>query len=453
MRITIIGTGYVGLVTGVSLADSGHIVTCVGRNKSKIDRINKGESPFFEPGLDNLLKKLLKRNLISATDSLSDSIKSSDCTLIAVGTPTVNNKIDLSEIEEVSRQVGEVLRSLMRYHVVVVKSTVVPGTTENVVLSLLERYSSKKVGKDFGLCMSPEFLREGNALEDALKPDRIVIGQFDVESGLKFAKVYKEVDCSIIFTNLKTAELTKYASNALFATLISYSNEIARIAEKVGGIDVLDVWNGVHLDKRLSPMIGKSRIKPEILSYILSGCGYGGSCFPKDTKALANFAKSLDIDTKIIDSVIEINDTQPYRMILLLKESLKDLKNKKIAVLGLSFKPNTDDLRESPAIKIIKLLIKDGANVVCHDPTVSKINNKTELRGLKIIIAKNVEDVLENSDAALIVTAWDQYKKLNPAIFISKMKNPVIIDGRRIYDKNVFIQDGITYQGIGFTGI
>lgn len=451
MVITIVGTGYVGLVTGVSLADLGHIVICVGRSKIKIDQINQGKSPFFEPGLDNLLKKLLKRNLISATDNLSDSIKSSDCTIIAAGTPTVDNKIDLSEIEKVSKQIGEALKTLGKYHVVVVKSTVVPGTTENVVLPLLEQYSFKKVGKDFGLCMNPEFLREGNALEDALEPDRIVIGQFDVESGLEFAKMYKKVDCPILFTNLKTAELTKYASNALFATLISYSNEIARVAEKVGGIDVLDVWNGVHLDKRLSPMIGKSRIKPGILSYILSGCGYGGSCFPKDTKALANFAKELQMDIKLINSVIEINNTQPHRMILLLKEALRNLKNKKIAVLGLSFKPNTDDLRESAAFPIIDELLSNGAKIICHDPQAYKEGLPTELANLPIVLAKNVKEALNGADAVLIITAWEEYKKLKPIDFKNKMKKPIVIDGRRIFEKDIFEKEGIIYKGIGYS--
>jgi len=452
MNITVIGTGYVGLVTSASLAFLGHKVFCVGRNLEKIKKINGGISPFFEPGLDAILKNIVSRKLLIATDKLESSVLNSDITFIAVGTPTINNKIDLSSIINVSKQIGYSLKSNTKYHVVVVKSTVVPTTTEKVIKPILEKYSGKKIGS-FGLCMSPEFLREGNAVEDALHQDRIIIGQYDDKSGKKFAKVYSKFSCEKIFTNLSTAEMIKYASNSLFATLVSYSNEISRICEEVDGIDVMDVWKGVHLDRRLSPIIDNKRFSPGLLNYILSGCGYGGSCFPKDTKALATYAKNLKVNTQILRGVISVNNTQPIRMVNLLKNCIEDLNDKQIAVLGLTFKPNTDDLRESPAIKIIKLLIQDGANVICHDPTVSKINDKTELRRLKIRIAKNVTEALKNSDGVLIVTAWDQYKKLTPNIFKIKMKNPVIIDGRRIYDKNVFSQDGITYRGIGLIGI
>lgn len=451
MKITIIGTGYVGLVTGVSLADLGHIVICVGRNKMKIDKINKGKSPFFEPGLDNLLKKLLKKNLISAIDNLSDSVKSSDCTIIAVGTPTINNKIDLSEIEKVSKQIGKVLKEVKKYHVVAVKSTVIPGTSENVVKPLLEQHSSKTAGKDFGLCMNPEFLREGNALEDALNPDRIIIGQYDAKSGKEFSKVYLKNKCPIIFTNLKTAEMTKYVNNALLATLISFANEIARISEKIGKVDVVDVWKGVHLDRRLSPLIGKTRIKPGILSYILSGCGYGGSCFPKDTKALANFADELQEEAKLVKNVIEINSTQPHRLIILLKDALGKIKDKKIAVLGLSFKPNTDDLRESAAFPVIDELLSEGAKVICHDPQAYKKSVPEELKSLSITLTKTVEEAIKNCDAAIIITSWDEYVKLTPQSFKRYMKTPIIIDGRRIFDKEKFEKAGIIYKGIGLS--
>ena len=334
MKISIVGTGYVGLVTGLSLATLGHKVICIDNDKNKILKINKGDAPFFEPGINELLKKVLEKETFYATENLEKSVLESDVTIIAVGTPTVNNKIDLSFIEKAAEQIGKALAKTKKYQVVVVKSTVLPGITEKIVKPIIERCSKKQFGKNFGLCMNPEFLREGSALEDALHPDRIVIGQYDDKSGEEFAKIYKKVSTPKIFTNLWTAEMIKYAANSLFATLISFSNEIARISESTGKVDVVDVWEGVHLDKRLSPYVGKKQVKPGILSYILSGCGFGGSCLPKDIKALESFANALKVDAKLIKSVIDINRTQPHRVILLLKNALeKNLKGKKIAVL------------------------------------------------------------------------------------------------------------------------
>lgn len=440
MKITIIGAGYVGLVTGLSLAKLGHKVVCVESNIDKVSTINKGESPFFEQGIDQLLKELIKKDLFQTQVELVENVSNSDITIIAVGTPTIDNKIDLSTIKKASEEVGKALQKTKKYHVVAVKSTVLPGVTEEVVKPLLEKYSHKKVG-EFGLCMNPEFLREGNALEDALHPDRIVIGQADVKSGQEFAKIYQKVSAPKIFTNLATAEMTKYAANALFATLISFSNEIARISESIDKVDVQDVWKGVHLDKRLSPLVGNIRIKPGVLSYIMSGCGYGGSCFPKDVKAFATFSSELGIDSSLLKSVIDINTTQPKRIILLLKSALGDnLKNKRIAVLGLSFKPNTDDTRESPALPIINELISEGAKIICHDPMAS----------IKVIPQVSaVEEAVKEADAVVIITAWEDYLKLSPKFFKKNMKTPIVIDSRRIYDKLAFQDAGIIYKGVG----
>lgn len=440
MKVAIVGTGYVGLVTGISLAVLGNKVSCVDYDKNKISAINDGKSPFYEPGIDKYLKKVIKSGNLYATENLKEAVLNSDITIIAVGTPTVKNIIDLSFIKKASEQIGKALQKLKRYHVVVVKSTVLPGVTEKVVKFILEKYSKKKVG-EFGLCMSPEFLREGSALEDALHPDRIIIGQIDLKSGKKFAKIYKKISVPIIFTNLETAEMTKYSANALFATLISFANEIARISESVDNVDVLDIWKGVHLDKRLNPQNGSVHIKPGILSYILSGCGFGGSCFPKDIKALATFAKDQGVETSLIKSVIDINNTQPHRVILLLKDALgENLKEKKIAVLGLSFKPNTDDTRESPAFPIIEELLSEGAKVISHDPVAHRED---------IPRASTVEEAIENADAAIVVTAWEQYLKLTPQFFKKYMKQPIVIDGRRIYDKHSFTKSGVIYKGIG----
>lgn len=449
MKISIVGAGYVGLVTGLSLTNLGHKVICIDNDKNRILKINKGNSPFYEPGVDELLKNAVRKKNFQATEDLEKSVLESDITIIAVGTPTINNNIDLSFIKKAAQQIGNVLKKTSKYHIVAVKSTVLPGVTEETIKPILEQSSGKNIGS-FGLCMNPEFLREGNALEDALHPDRIIIGQIDEKSGKEFAKIYSKLSCPKIFTNLWTAELTKYAANLLFASLISYANEIARIAESTNKIDVQDVWEGVHLDKRLSPYIGKKQISPGVLSYILSGCGFGGSCFPKDIKALASFADQQKVEASLIKSVIEINKTQPHRMILHLKKALgENLKNKRIAVLGLAFKPGTDDIRESPAFPVIEELITEGVKVVCHDPMAYKEYIPEQLSNLDLILTSTVSKAVKDAEAVIVVTSWDEYIKLTPKFFKQNMKQAIVIDGRRIYDKNLFKKAGVIYKGIG----
>lgn len=453
MKVTIIGTGYVGLVTGVSLALNNNKVVCIGRQTKKIDEINEGHSPFFEPGLDELLTKAVNNKSLRGSDQLIENVKNSDVVLIAVGTPTVKNKIDLSQIEEVAKEIGKGIKLARKYIVVAVKSTVVPGTTEKIVLPLLEKYSGKKLGKDFGLSMNPEFLREGNAVEDSMDPDRIVIGQADKKSGSHLAKMYGNFTCPILYVPIKTAEMTKYASNALFATLISYSNEIARICETTKDVDVVDVWRGVHLDHRLSPsqskiVIKNNRVVPGFVSYLFSGCGYGGSCFPKDTKALDAYALELGLEPGIISKVISINRTQPLRVVALVTSGLKKVKGTRIAILGLTFKENTDDMREAPSLPIITELIKQGAHVVCHDPVIS-VRKSSAVTDLGAILVDSAEEALKGSDAVIVLTGWAEYKKLTPSFFKKHMKNPLLIDGRRIYGKDM-LESGIDYRGIGY---
>lgn len=449
MIISIVGTGYVGLVTALSFALLGHKVICVEKDKEKIEAVKSGKAHFYEPGMERPLKKILKNGTISITEDLEEAVLESEIILVAVGTPTIKNKIDLTAIKEVSKQIGKALRKTNKYKVVVIKSTVLPGVTRNVVKPIIEENSGKSIGQ-FGLCMNPEFLREGSAVLDAIHPDRIVIGQIDEKSGREFSKVYLKVKAPKIFTNLETAEITKYTSNAFFATLISFSNEIARISENVENVDVVDVWKGIHLDRRFKQE--GSNTRPGILSYIYSGCGFGGSCFPKDTKALAGFAKEAGIQASLIESVMEINSTQPKRILFLLKKSLgKNLKGKRIAVLGLSFKPNTDDIRESPAFPIIKKLILGGVKVICHDPKVYFKSVPKILKELKVSLAKDVKEAVNNADAALLITSWDEYTKLTPQFFVKNMKHAIVIDGRRIYDKNSFLRAGIKYNGIGLS--
>lgn len=449
MKVTIVGTGYVGLVTGISLAILGNKVFCVDSDKEKISIIKKGKSYFYEPDIEKYLKKVINEKRLDATENLEESVIKSDVTIIAVGTPTIKNKANLSYIIQATTQIAKALAKINKYHTVVIKSTVLPGVTEKIVKPLLEKYSNKKIG-EFGLCMNPEFLREGSALADALNPDRIIIGQIDKRSGEEFAKIYKKLQVTKIFTSLATAEMTKYTSNALFATLISFSNEIARISENIDKVDVVDVWKGVHHDRRLSAMSGGKIIKPTVLSYLFSGCGYGGSCFPKDTKALAGFADELGVKASLIKSVININKTQPGRIIILLKKALGiNLKSKKIAVLGLTFKPDTDDLRESPAFPVIHELLNEGAQVISHDPLAYKNDIPKKLNNLPIVLAKSAQEAVKGADAAIIITSWGEYIKLPPQFFKQNMKQPILVDGRRIYNKQTFLDAGVIYKGIG----
>ena len=341
MDISIIGTGYVGLVTGACFAELGHNVTCVDVMKEKIDLINNKKSPIYEEGLEEILQKNVGKNLFATLD-LKKAVLSTDITFICVGTPPrEDGSIDLKNIKESAEQIGSSLKAKKNYHLIVIKSTVVPGTTWQIK-KIIEKFSGKK---NFGICMNPEFLREGKAIYDFLHPDRIIIGEYDKKSGNILYEIYKDFSCPILRVDLKTAEMIKYASNAFLATKISFINEIGNICKKLG-IDVYKVAEGVGLDSRISP------------KFLKAGCGFGGSCFPKDVKALAAKAKELGYTPILLESILEINKNQPLRMIELLRNKIGKLENKKIGILGLAFKPGTDDIRESPAIEIIKRLIK-----------------------------------------------------------------------------------------------
>lgn len=321
MKVSIIGAGYVGLVTGVCLAEKGHQVVCVDVNQERVEKINQAISPIYERGLEGLLKKNIKVNL-EATTNLYKSIVETEISLIAVGTPFVNNEIDLTYIKEVSHQIGQALKEKSTYHLVVIKSTVVPGTTDTVVLPILEKASGKKAGIHFGVAMNPEFLREGEAIQDFMFPDRIILGGMDEKSIEILGKLYCSFDrVDTLRTNNKTAEMIKYTSNSLLATMISFSNEIGNLCASIGDIDVVDVMKGVHLDKRLSPIMpdGK-RVVPSFTAYLEAGCGFGGSCFPKDVKALIAHGKKFGSQMRLLDAVIQINEQQPGQILLILKK-------------------------------------------------------------------------------------------------------------------------------------
>jgi UDPglucose 6-dehydrogenase len=445
MNISIIGTGYVGLVSGVCLSDKGHNVVCVDNNEAKVSQINKGISPIHEDGLDKLLNKNIGQKL-RASSEFHNSIMNSSVSIIAVGTPFDGNLIDLKFVREVSKEIGISLKEKNDFHVVIVKSTVVPGTTDDVVIPILEKYSGKGVGRDFGVGMNPEFLREGVAVDDFMHPDRIVLGASDdlTHNIMKeLYKVFKNSD--ILLTNNKTAEMIKYTSNSLLATLISFSNEIANLCSSIQGIDVVDVMKGVHLDKRVSPILSSGkRIKPGIASYIEAGCGFGGSCFPKDVKALISHGENENISMPLLKSVIEINNKQPQKMIDLLLESFPDIKDLNIAILGLAFKPGTDDMRESPSLFIVNEVHKLGGKINAYDP-VAEVEAKIYFANLKIKYHNNIKDAVINSDVIMILTSWPEFKNL-PKIISEIEENPLIIDGRRMFNK----LDFKNYKGIGF---
>jgi len=444
MKVSVVGTGYVGLVSGVCLAEKGHQVTCVDIDQEKVDKINQAIPPIYERGLEELLKKNVPGNL-KATPDLHRAVLETELSLIAVGTPFDGNEIDLRYIKEVAHQIGQALRDKPGYHVVVVKSTVVPGTTDEVVLPILEQASGKKAGVDFGVGMNPEFLREGEAIQDFMFPDRIVLGGIDEKSINALEELYsifKGVDK--LRTNPKTAEMIKYTANSLLATMISFSNEIANLCTDLGGIDVVEVMKGVHLDKRLSPILPDGdRIIPSFTTYIEAGCGFGGSCFPKDVKALISHGKKAGRPMQLLDAVIQVNEYQPQQVLALLKKHFPSLKGVHVAVLGLAFKPGTDDMRESPAIPIVRELLAEKAIVKAYDP-VAKHEAQKLFGNHQIVYCDDLAQTLDNVEVVVLLTRWQEFRHI-PELLTHLDPQPLFIDGRRMLDKNSIAR----YDGIG----
>jgi len=417
MRIAVIGTGYVGLSTGVGFASRGNNVICVDNVRKKVEQVNRGVSPVYEPLLGEHLKMVLEEKKLRATDNLHEAIRKSDLIFISVGTPSKEDgSVDLKYVKEVSKDIGRSLAN-KGYKLIVVKSTVLPETTENFVIPILEKYSGKKAGKDFGVCVNPEFLREGKALEDFLNPDRIVIGEMDKKSGDILERLYKNFDSKILRTNLKTAEMIKYASNAFLATKISFSNEIGNVCKRLG-IDVYDVMKGVGMDKRISP------------HFLMAGCGYGGSCFPKDVDALIRKSSDLRYEPKLLREVQGLNRRQKAEIVNHLERKMGNLKGKEICVLGLAFKPDTDDVRGASSLEILSKLTEKGAKVKAYDPKARE-NMRKIFPGVEFM--KSAKEAIKNSEACLIVTEWEEFRKLENKDF-KTMKNKVIIEGRKVLD-------------------
>ena len=429
MNISIVGTGYVGLVTGACFAKLGNNVICLDIDEKKVEKINNGISPIYEAGLNEILSKYNKR--IKATTNYQSALKNSDITFICVGTPSKKDgSIDLSFVNKSVIEIGRYLKEKNSWHLIVVKSTVLPGSSINVILPLLEKHSGKKAGKHFGIAMNPEFLREGEAINDFLNPDRIVIGVNDGKSCDALRKLYKDFSCPIVETTLSAAEMIKYASNAFLATKISYINEMSNLCEILGA-DIHDVAKGMGLDNR----IGRK--------FLHAGPGYGGSCFPKDVKALIAHGKTIGNPMQLLDAVIKVNQLQPNQILTRLKKHFPILRDVQVAVLGLAFKPGTDDMRESPAIPIIKQLTKEHAKIKAFDPVATASARKL-FAGDAIQYCETILETVDQVEVILLLTRWEEFAVL-PDILKKLDHPPLLIDGRRMLDKDKILR----YEGIG----
>jgi len=442
-RISVIGTGYVGLVSGACFAELGHDCVCVDIDAAKVERINRGEAPIHEKGLEPILKRHIGKRLRATTD-LRSAILDSEITFIAVGTPFDGRHIDLKYVREAARQIGAALREKSEYHVVVVKSTVVPGTTDEVVLPELESASGKKAGLDFGVGMNPEFLTEGVAVEDFMRPDRIVLGGIDEAAVAAQRRVYAAFTrTAVLATNNKTAEMIKYASNSVLATMISFSNELANLCSALGGVDVAEVMRGVHLARYFTTALEDGRqVKAPISSFLWAGCGYGGSCLPKDTKALSAHGVAHGAPMPLLDAVIQTNHAQPAKMVGLLQKHFSSLRGLRVALLGLAFKEDTDDMRESPVIPIARSLLEAGAYIVAYDPVAAGAARAVLPAGIRYV--ETLDQALADVDAALLVTRWSEFVRL-PELLSKHAAPPLLIDGRRMIDPHSVPK----YEGIG----
>ncbi|MBI3576770.1 UDP-glucose/GDP-mannose dehydrogenase family protein [Candidatus Gottesmanbacteria bacterium] len=430
MTITFIGHGYVGLVTAAVFADLGNTVWVVGHTKEKIENLKKGIAPFFEPGLEELVMRNIKAKRLLFTLDYQEAVAPSEIIFICVGTPSAaTGEADLTSVFEAAEHIG---KALVGYKVVVTKSTVPPGTNRKIA-EIIER--SKPEGSSFAIASVPEFLREGTAIEDTMHPDRVVIGTTSDRAQQLLVELHKAIDGKCVLCNVETAELIKYASNSLLSTKISFANAIAFLAEKAGA-DVEKVLEGVGLDKR----IGRS--------FLVPGVGYGGSCFPKDVKALIALSKRYGYDFRLLWAVEEINTQAVDRFVGKIEGHFGDnLKGKTIAVLGLSFKPNTDDMREAPSVKIITKLLSLNARVSVYDPVA--MPNAKKILSKNVRFGKDSYDAVDGADAVAVVTEWNEFRHIDLVRLAKGLKNRVIFDGRNIYEPARVKNLGFMYYGVG----
>jgi len=439
-EISIVGLGYVGLTFAVSAASRGFRVIGVEVDEHKRRSISEGVSPIYEEGLEPMLREAISKGMLRVTESYGEAVEGSGITFICVGTPSrEDGSVDLSQVIESSSRIGEALRNKDGYHLVVVRSTIPPGTTIEVVKKILEERSGKRVGEELGLCFNPEFLREGRAMKDTLNPDRLIIGAYDEKSGktlLEFyRRFYRDRMPKTLLTNPVNAELIKYANNAFLAMKISYANMVSRICEKLPGADVEVVMDGIGMDKRIER------------TFLGAGLGWGGSCFPKDTIGFLKFAENLGVDLKLVKASIEINEEQLEHAIELADALIGGLRGKIISVLGLAFKPGTDDVRGSRAIKLVKKLLERGASVKVHDPRA--MGKARKILGDDVEYAGSVEECIRGSDLCILATEWPEYRKIRARDLSKLMRNPAILDCRRLYDPEEFRDVRFAAIGLG----
>ncbi len=431
MNISVIGTGYVGLITGVCFAEFGLNVTCVDDDIKKIRLLKKGSVPFYEPGAKELLQRNLKAGRIHFTTSIAEAVDSSLVILIAVGTPPRGDgSADMSHVEDVAR---EIARHINSYKVIVTKSTVPVGTGERL-RKIISKHLKESV--DFDIVSNPEFLREGAGIEDFMRPNRVVIGASSQQAIAIMKDLYRPlylIETPFVITDVKTAELIKYTSNAFLATKISFINEIANLCEAVGA-DVQVVAKAMGLDQRIGS------------KFLHAGPGYGGSCFPKDTLALLQIAKENGVDLEIVKAATSVNKNQKEKMIKKIKDAIGLLKGKTISVLGLSFKPNTNDIREAPSLYIIKRLLKEGAKIKAYDPVAMEDARKIFP---KITFCKDSYNAVKGADAIVIVTEWNQFRNLDLQKIKTLVKEDFFFDLRNIYEPNKLRRFGFNYYSVG----
>jgi UDPglucose 6-dehydrogenase len=428
-KICVIGTGYVGLVTGTCFADLGNNVICLDVDPNRVNNLKNGNMPIYEPGLEQLVKQNVQAGRLSFTMSYEDGLKGAEYAFIAVGTPSGNDgEADLQYVKQAAERIAD----LVEHSILVInKSTVPVGTGDWVAEVINKRRAGKPL--EFSVVSNPEFLREGSAINDFMNPDRVVLGSEDRTAANKVAALYQSLRCTIMVTDLRTAEMIKYASNAFLATRISFINEIGNMCEELGA-DVKEVALGMGYDKRIGH------------AFLDAGLGWGGSCFPKDVKALEHMAVLHGTQPQMLQAVMEINRNQRRRAIMKLRKALGSLNDKTIGILGISFKPNTDDIRDAAAIEIIHLLQNEGAHIRAYDPQAME-NAAKILKN--VTLCENPYQVAEKADALVLATEWNEFKQLDFSKIKELMKQPVILDGRNAWDAETMKDLGFTYMGVG----
>ncbi|RME73628.1 MAG: UDP-glucose/GDP-mannose dehydrogenase family protein [Chloroflexi bacterium] len=427
-NIAVIGTGYVGLVTGTGFADFGNKVCCVDIDQTKIDMLNQGKVPIYEPGLEEMIRRNVQAGRLSFTTDYAVALEDAEFVFIAVGTPEgVDGEADLKYVG----QAAETIAKTMKHPLIVINKSTVPVGTGDWVADIIRTNQPEPI--DFAVVSNPEFLREGSAIQDFIYPDRVVLGSLNRDAATKVAELYLNVRAPIIITDLRTAEMIKYASNAFLATRISFINEIANICERLGA-DVKEVATGMGYDKRIGH------------AFLDAGVGYGGSCFPKDVKALAHMATIHGTHPQLLKAVMDINQYQRIHVVQKLRDVLGSLKGKTVGLLGLAFKPNTDDMREAPSAEIARMMMREGATVKGYDPEAMEVAAKI-LPDLQL--SKDPYDLATGCDALILVTEWNEFKHLDMRRIKSLMKQPVFIDGRNLYDPTTMKEYGFIYRGVG----